>query len=153
MSVDTFQIVLWGTTGLLIVVLCVVWRRQELRESREGELGKRWRNATIWNADKSARVVRVARVDSASAWLDDGHGEIEVELPAQCEPLEAGWYLHVSGWMPARRAATKGQKVKISAENVRDAFPPHTPALDDRLTGRGERNARLVSRLLGLRGL
>ena len=150
---ETFQIVLWGTTGLLIVFLCVVWRRQEVRERREAELGHRWRKATTWNADKSARVVRVSRVAPGSAWLDDGDGEIEAELPDHLTALDAGWYLHVSGWMPARRAATRGQTVKISAAKVLDAFPPHTPALNDRLAGKGERKAGFVSRLLGLRGL
>lgn len=153
MNSVTFQILLWGVTGLLLAFLCVGWWRQDVRERREAELGRRWRNATTWNADPSARVVRVSRLEPGVAWLDDGDTEISVDLPDAIASLEAGWYLHVTGWMPARRATRKGQTVTLSTANVRDAFPPHTPALNDRLTGMGDRKPGFVSRLLRLRGL
>lgn len=153
MSVDMFQILLWGATGLLIVGLCVFWWRQDVRERRDAQLARRWRDATVWNSDTSARVVRISRVGPASVWLDDGEVEIEVDLPDRESDLDIGWYLHVTGWMPARRATSRGRTLKLGGENVRDAFPPHTPALNDRLTGRGERKRGVISRLLGLRGL
>lgn len=153
MRADSFQIVLWGVTGLLLVVLSVFWWRRDARERREAELALRWRKATTWSADTSARVVRVARLDPGVVWLDDGDGEIEVHLPDGVAALDVGWYLHVTGWIPARRAATRGRTAKLGAENVRDAFPPNTPALTDRLMGRGGRKPGLVGRLLRLRGL
>lgn len=149
-----FEIVLWGATGLLVTGLIVFWWRQEVRERREAELGRRWRNATTWNADASARVVRIARVEQGVARVIDGELEIDIPLPDDVPPdVSAGWYLHVARWVPARRAAKKGQTVKLGIEDVRDVFPPHTPALNDRLTGRGDRKAGRVSRLLGLRGM
>jgi len=61
-------------------------------------------------------------------------------------------FVHVTRWTAARRAASSGEAVKLGSENVRDAFPPGTPALADRLMGKGERRPGFVSRLLGLRG-
>ncbi|WP_341940848.1 hypothetical protein [Microbacterium sp. LWH10-1.2] len=152
MSPDLFQIVLWGSTGLLLAGLCTFWWRQDVRERRDAELVKRWRKGTVWSADTSARVVRVARVEPGRAWLDGDH-EIEVILPARVTDLDTGWYLHVTGWVPAARAVSKGESVTLDADHVLDAFPPHTPALDDKLAGRGERRPRFFSRLLGLRGM
>lgn len=149
-----FQIVLWGSTGLLLAALFVYWGRQSARERSEAELAQRWRNATVWNADTSARVVRVSRREGGIAWLNDGEGDIEVALPESVPPaLNTGWYVHVAGWVPARRAARKGRAAKLRAANVRDVFPPGTSALNDRLVGRGDRKPGFVSRLLGLRGL
>lgn len=153
MSVDLFPIVLWGGTGLLLAGLCGLWSRGDARARRDAELGRRWARAVVWNADTTARVVRVARVDSGIAWLDDGDGEIAARLPEGLTAVDVGWYLHVAGWTSARRAAKGGRTATLGAEKVRDAFPPHTPVLYDRLSGRGERRPGWVSRLLGLRGL
>lgn len=153
MSVDVFQIVLWSVTALLLLALFVFWWRQDARERRETELVRRWSKAVTWNADTSARVVRVARLDSGVARLDHEGVEFEVRLPDDIPAVGVGWYLHVAGWAPAARAAKKGETVRISAENVREAFPPETPAIADRLWGRGDRRPGLVSRLLRMRGL
>ena len=152
MSADHFQIVLWGATALVVVGLCVIWWRRDVRERRDAELTRRWTKATLWSADASARVVRVARIDPGVVWLDDGDVQIEVQMPDGMAPLDVGWFVHVTQWTAARRAARGGEAVRLGSENVRDAFPPGTPALADRLMGRGERRPGFVSRLLGLRG-
>jgi len=149
-----FEIVLWGGTGLIAAALLFHWWRQDARERREAELFRRWRNATTWNRDTSARVVRISRIGQGVAWLDDGEGGIEVSLPDNLPPaLDAGWYAHVTGWMTARRATRKGKTVKLEAESVREVFPPDTPELINRLSGRGDRPPGIFGRLLGLRGL
>ncbi len=153
MSVDVFQIVLWSTTALLLLALCVFWWRQDVRERRETELVRRWNKAVIWSADRTARVVRVAWLASGVAGLEHEGVEFEVRLPDDIPGVGVGWYLHVTGWAPAARDAEKGRTVRIGAENVRELFPPETPAVADRLMGRGERKPGLVSRLLRMRGL
>jgi len=153
MSVDVFQIVLWGATALLLLALIIFWWRQDVRERREAALVRRWGNATTWNADRTARVVRVARLGPGGAWLEHEGVEFEVRLPDDIPAVGVGWYLHVEGWASAARAAEKGRTVRIGAENVREAFPPETPAVADRLMGRGDRRPGLVSRLLRMRGL
>lgn len=153
MSVDVFQIVLWGATALLLLALITFWWRQDVRERREAALARRWSKATTWNADRTARVVRVARLTSGVAWLEHEDVEFEVRLPDGLAGVEAGCYLHVTGWAPAARAAKRGRTVRIGAENVREAFPPETPAIVDRLMGRGDRPPGFVSRLFRMRGL
>jgi hypothetical protein len=150
---DGFPVILWSVTGLIIAALCVHWWRQERRRRRDSELARRWNRATIWNPDTTARVVRLSRVEPGRGWLDDGEVAIEVDLPDPNSPPGAGWYLSVSGWVPARRAVLKGRSVRLGAESVQDVFPPEAPAVADRMMGRGERRAGLIARLLGLRGL
>ena len=86
-------------------------------------------------------------------WLDDGEVQLEVDLTERNSAADVGWYLSVSGWMPARRAALKGRAVRLGAESVQDVFPPHAPAVTDHVMGKGERKPRLFGRLLGFRGL
>jgi len=153
MSGDLFQFVLWGTTALLLLALSVFWWRRDARERREAALVRRWGKAVTWNADRTARVVRVARLGPGVAWLEHEGVEFEVRLPDDIPAVGVGWYLHVAGWVSAARAAEKGRTVRIGAESVREAFPPETPAVADRLMGRGERKSGLMSRLLRMRGL
>ncbi|MFJ3958420.1 hypothetical protein [Arthrobacter sp. NPDC090010] len=109
--------------------------------------------ATVWNGDASVRVVRLSRVESGRGWLDDGQAVIEIDLPDGDTQLTTGWYLLVAGWMPAKSAVLAGRPAKLASENIRDTFPPDTPALNDRLMGRGERKGNFISRLLGWRGM
>ena len=148
-----FQIVLWGTGALLVLGLCVHWWRGEVRERRDAERATRWRKATVWNADASARVVRLSRVEPGRGWLDDGQAVIEISLPDGDTRLAAGWYLAVEGWIPAQKAVLAGRPVTLASENIHDMFPPDTPALHDRLMGKGERKGTFLSRLLGWRGM
>lgn len=92
-------------------------------------------------------------VHDGRGWLDDGEVVIEIGLPDGDTRLTAGWYLSVAGWIPAKKAALAGRPVKLASENIRDMFPPDTPALNDRLMGKGERRGNVISRLLGWRGM
>jgi predicted exporter len=149
---SVFQVVLWSIAGLLVAALCIVWWRRDARERREAALIRRWRNATAWNGDSSARVVLVMRVEPERVRLDDGETEIELDLPEPIRHLSAGGYALITGWIPAKRAAAKGRTVELRAEDVRDVFPAYTPALNDRLMGRGARAPGFISRLFGFRG-
>nr|WP_091737755.1 hypothetical protein [Microbacterium azadirachtae] len=153
MSVEGFPAILWSATGLIIAALSVLWWLKDRRERREAQLVRRWNNATIWNPDTTARVVRLSRAEPGRGWLDDGEVAIEVNLPDQKTPPGAGWYLSVTGWVPARRAALKGRIVRLGAESVQDVFPPDAPAVTHRMMGRGERRPGVIARLLGFRGL
>lgn len=149
-----FEFVLWGSTGLVVAGLLAFWWRRDARERKEAELCKRWADATVWNSDPSARIVVISRTVGDIASLSDGVVEIEAVLASDSSAVvEAGWYLLVTGWADAPDRTKRGEPIAFGPADILDSFPPHTPELVDRLRGRGDRPAGLVSRLLGLRGL
>ncbi|MGO4204779.1 hypothetical protein AB4Z09_24155 [Rhodococcus sp. TAF43] len=153
-DVGMFEFVLWGSTGLIVAGLLAFWWRQDARERKEAELFKRWANATVWNNDPSAKVVVISRTVEDVASLSDGVVEIEALLTSDSPVVaEAGWYLLIAGWTDARDRAKRGEPIVFGPAEILDSFPPHTPELVDRLSGRGDRPPRIASRLLGFRGL
>ena len=163
-----FQVWLWSGTAVFVALLVAFWTWQDLRERRERKLALRWSKAINWTSDPTAEIVLVGETDEATGTDEaSGVGEHRVrltagkaEIDAVLDPLPApgprigpGWYLLVSGWRGSLAEAKKDGEARIEAERILDAFPPGTPQLSDRLSGRGERKPGLVSRLLGLRGL
>ncbi|MFI6433779.1 hypothetical protein [Rhodococcus oryzae] len=149
-----FEFVLWGSTGLIVAGLLAFWWRQDVRERKEAELFKRWANATVWNGDLSAKIVVISRTVEDVVSLSDGVVEIEAVLTSDLPVFaEAGWYLLITGWADAQDRAKRGESIAFGPAEILDSFPPHTPELVDRLSGRGDRPPRLASRLLGFRGL
>ena len=147
-----FEVVLWGSTGLIVAGLLAFWWRQDVRERRVTELYARWANATVWNSDPSTKIVVVSRTVEDVASVSDGVAEIEAVV-ASDPPVVAGWYLLVTGWADAQDRAKRGESIAFGPAEILDSFPPHTPELVDRLRGRGDRPPGLANRLLGLRGL
>jgi hypothetical protein len=150
--VVVFEVVLWGSTGLIVAGLLAFWWRRDARERRETELYTRWANATVWNSDPSTKIVVVSRTVEDVASVSDGVVEIDAVV-ASDPPVVAGWYLLVTGWVDARDRAKRGESIAFGPAEILDSFPPDTPELVDRPGGRGNRPPGLVSRLLGLRGL
>ncbi|WP_217487158.1 hypothetical protein [Rhodococcus sp. W8901] len=149
-----FEFVLWGSTGLIVAGLLAFWWRQDARERKETELYKRWADATVWNSDPSVTIVVISRTVEDVASLSDGVVEIDAVLTSDLPVVaEAGWYLLITGWTDALDRTKRGEPITFGPAEILDSFPPHTPELVDRLTGRGDRPPRLASRLLGLRGL
>lgn len=163
-----FQVWLWGGVAVFVALLVVFWTLQDLRERRERTLALRWSKAVNWTSDPTAEIVLVGEAIGASSAsrstpacerrirLTAGKTEIDAvldPLPAPGPQFGLGWYLLVSGWRGSLAEAKQDGEVRIGAERILDAFPPGTPELYDRLSGRGERKPGLVSRLLGLRGL
>ncbi len=163
-----FQVWLWGGVAVFVTLLVVLWTLQDLRERRERRLALRWSKAVNWTSDPTAEIVLVGEAIGAGGAgtsapggerrirLTAGKVEIDAVLdppPAGHPQLGPGWYLLVSGWRGSVAEANQGGEARIGAERILDAFPPGTPELYDRLSGRGERKPGVVARLLGLRGL
>ena len=163
-----FQVWLWGGVAVFVALLVVLWTLQDLRERKERTLALRWSKAINWTSDPTAEIVLVGEAAGAGGMrgsssagehrvrLTAGKAEIDAvldPLPAPGPRIGPGWYLLVSGWRGSLAEAKQDGEVRIGAERILDAFPPGTPELYDRLSGRGERKAGFVSRLLGLRGL
>lgn len=166
-----FQVRLWGGVAVFVALLVVFWTLQDLRERRERKLALRWSKAINWTSDPTAEIVLVGAIDEGNRPDEAGapgraggrHVRLtagKAEIDAVLDPVPAGhpqpgpgWYLLVSGWRGSVAEAKRGGEARIDTEQILDAFPPGTPQLYDRLSGRGERKPGLVARLLGLRGL
>ncbi|GAA1782602.1 hypothetical protein [Leucobacter iarius] len=172
-----FQVWLWGGVAAFVALLVVLWTLQDLRERKERRLALRWSKAINWTSDPTAEIVLVGEVGEPGAPGEtnepgraDGSGRDrrqrvrltagKVAIDAVLDPppaghpqLEPDWYLLVSGWRGSVSEAKRNGEARIGAGRILDAFPPGTPQLYDRLSGRGERKPGVVARLLGFRGL